>query len=219
MPPPSSPPPSSARVPALLVVAVRELVPERHDWLARLGAIVQAAADWPPGFVALQLRLEPPVHPADIESLVTCIETHDVRGRMPVYWNRRAGCALPRPTWHVHLPENHLDDVDRPRLRWSASVHDTVVLPRARGAYFVVHAPVFEPTWKPSVAVGVEGLASFCHVAEMPVLALGGMTPQRIEACRAAGAAGVAVASGVLCACDVAQAVADHAEILAHSSK
>jgi thiamine-phosphate pyrophosphorylase len=211
------------RVPALLVVAIRELVPERHDWLARLGAIVQAAADWPAGFVALQLRFDPPVHAEEAESLRACLEAHDPRGRVPVYWNRRARIASPHPAWHAHLPENQLNGAERPRSPWSASVHDGATLPRARGAFFVVHAPIFTPTWKPVASVGIDGLASFCRTArqpgnQMPVLALGGITPQRIAACRQAGAAGVAVASGILCAADVAQAVADHAEVLARSS-
>jgi thiamine-phosphate pyrophosphorylase len=196
------------------VVAVRELVPERHDWLARLGAIVQAAADWPPGFVAVQLRLEAPVQPADIDSLVACIETHDAPGSVPVYWNRRAGLPSPRAAWHAHLPEQSLQEGDRPPGAWSASVHDAAALPQARGAHFVLHAPVFAPTWKPSQAVGVKGLARFCEAAPMPVLALGGITPQRVGTCLAAGAAGVAVASGVLGAADVARAVAVFAEVL-----
>ncbi len=44
---------------------------------------------------------------------------------------------------------------------------------------------------------GIEGLARVCRSTSMPVLALGGVRPDRVAACRGAGAAGVAVLGAV----------------------
>ena len=61
-------------------------------------------------------------------------------------------------------------------------------------------SPVFETDSKPDAdPTGVDGLRSFCRAAApMPVLALGGVTPERVPACQTAGAAGVAVLSGIM---------------------
>lgn len=72
---------------------------------------------------------------------------------------------------------------------------------RKGGAQYIVFSPVFDPGSKPGYAgVGLDGLrdAAHCVAGRVPVYALGGVAPDRIGPCLAAGSYGVAVLSGVL---------------------
>lgn len=64
--------------------------------------------------------------------------------------------------------------------------------------------PIFPTTTKadPDPVVGVEGLAPIRHLTTLPVFAIGGITSAAIPRLQAAGADGVAVASGILRAAD-----------------
>lgn len=61
-------------------------------------------------------------------------------------------------------------------------------------------SPVYATSSKPDQPpTGISALRSFCRTAApTPTLALGGITPERVRACRAAGAEGVAVLSGIM---------------------
>lgn len=74
------------------------------------------------------------------------------------------------------------------------SVHDPVDMRLTGGADFLVFGTVFQSASKPPDAVpaGVDALRRACTVAPIPVLAIGGVTPDRLGECRLAGAAGVA---------------------------
>lgn len=70
----------------------------------------------------------------------------------------------------------------------------------AAGADYVTLSPVFASAGKPGYgpALGVAGLEAVARAVDIPVLALGGITtPDDVAACRAAGAAGVAVMGAV----------------------
>lgn len=69
--------------------------------------------------------------------------------------------------------------------------------------------PVFGTTTKanPAPPLGLEALRAICRDSPVPVIAIGGIEPDRIGEVIAAGAYGVAVASAVVCAEDVAAAV------------
>lgn len=77
------------------------------------------------------------------------------------------------------------------------------------GASYVIFSPVWETTSHPGKpGWGTDLLTSVCGAAgEVPVLALGGVTPDRVGACLAAGAHGVAVHWGILGAESVSKAV------------
>ena len=65
---------------------------------------------------------------------------------------------------------------------------------------YAVAGPVFETASKPGYgpALGTEGLARIVQAARVPVIAIGGITPDNALECRAAGAAGLAVMGGVM---------------------
>ena len=70
----------------------------------------------------------------------------------------------------------------------------------AEGADFLTYSPIYPTASKPGYgpAVGTASLAEVVEGVKLPVFALGGITPDRVQACFAAGAFGVAVMSGVM---------------------
>lgn len=97
-------------------------------------------------------------------------------------------------------------------LEVGRSCHDAaeVADAEAHRAAFVTASPVFATSSKPGYGpeLGVGGLAALVAGTHLPVYALGGVTgPADIAACRAAGAAGVAVMGAVMTAPDPGHAV------------
>lgn len=99
------------------------------------------------------------------------------------------------------------------------SCHGPAELAAARrdGAAYATLSPVFPTASKPGYgpALGPDGLAdAVAAVPDLPVLALGGVGPGRVAACRSAGAHGVAVMGEVMRAGDPAEVVRRlHAEL------
>lgn len=135
-------------------------------------------------------------------------------------WARQARALLPRPTRllingradvalaagaaGVHLPfrgvpAQALRERFGDRLVLGVSTHhlDEVEAARDAGADYVVFGPVYPTPSKPDLdrLPGLEGLARVCRVG-IPVLALGGVSRERLEDIAQAGAAGVA---GIRC--------------------
>ena len=107
----------------------------------------------------------------------------------------------------LHLPgdsasvEKVIEETNR-RLIIGVSVH-TLAEAKQReieGADFITYSPIYPTLSKPGYGpvVGVEGLRKVTEKVNIPVFALGGITPERVSACRDAGAYGVAVMSGVM---------------------
>ena len=88
------------------------------------------------------------------------------------------------------------------------------------GADFVTLSPVFEVTSKPDAGepLGVERFGQMARSVDIPVFALGGITPERVEACMEAGAFGVAVMSGIVAADDPEEATRSYLEVLSDLS-
>jgi thiamine-phosphate pyrophosphorylase len=99
------------------------------------------------------------------------------------------------------------------------SVHDEREAGRARaeGASYVVAGPIFPTGSKPGhPGAGLGLLARVGNVvAPTPIFAIGGLTPERVGAVRAAGAHGVAIRSAILGAPDPARAARAFAKALA----
>ena len=79
------------------------------------------------------------------------------------------------------------------------------------GADYVTISPIFPTPSKPGYGppLSLEGLAKAANLAEIPVIALGGVTSANANACRRAGAAGVAVMGTIMRASDPAIPVQD----------
>ncbi len=120
--------------------------------------------------------------------------------------NDRVDIALACGADGVHcredsLPAEIIRNIDH-RLLVGRSVHDETSAGKAQreGAGFLVYGPVFKPGSKSASTPpsGTKKLETICRSAEVPVFALGGITPSNAGECLAAGAHGVACISSVM---------------------
>ena len=123
----------------------------------------------------------------------------------------------------VHLPQDGLPaDVARgllgPDKLIGVSTHSHAEAADAveRGADFITFGPVYHTPSKAryGAPVGVDKLRTICADVGVPVFALGGVSPERIEEIVFAGAAGVAMISAVLAVSDPEAAASGIVETL-----
>ena len=150
-----------------------------------------------------------------------------LRGTAVQVWvDDRLDLALAAGAHGVHLGQadlpiaeaRRLADAVRPDL-WigaTATTADQARRAEAEGADLVGFGPVFPTASKdnPASVKGLGGLAAACAAVRRPVLAIAGITPERVAGCLDAGAWGVAVMSAVTRADDPAGAAAALREAL-----
>ena len=118
---------------------------------------------------------------------------------LPVLISSRCDIALAAGAAGVNLPERDIGiEFARGLIRHGLigrSVHSVDAARRAEieGADYVIFGPVWGSSSHSDVApVGVEALSRVAAALRIPVLAIGGVTEERIATCHAAGAAGYA---------------------------
>jgi thiamine-phosphate pyrophosphorylase len=118
---------------------------------------------------------------------------------VPVLISSRCDVALAAGAAGVNLPERDILVSDARKLLdqrlVGRSVHSVEAALQAEGdgADFVIFGPVWPSPSHPKVSpVGVAALADVARALRIPVLAIGGVTQDRIAECHAAGAAGFA---------------------------
>jgi thiamine-phosphate pyrophosphorylase len=102
---------------------------------------------------------------------------------------------------HASLPVAALREISPPGFLIGASTHSLGESRRAEadGADFVVFGPVYDTPSKRAFGApqGLAALAAVAGTVSRPVIAVGGITPERVREVLAAGAAGVAVIRGI----------------------
>lgn len=161
--------------------------------------------------VAVQLRGK--ALPADrLGGLARAVRERAPEG-VSLVLNGDAGLAARLGYGGVHWPEHDMPARRPPEPGWqSAAVHSLEALRRAEGAGMdaVVFGSVFVPGSKPGEAAGLEALREVATASRIPVLAIGGITPDCVAPCIELGAHGVGVVSGILGAPHQGQAAADY---------
>ena len=189
------------------------LVTDRQATRGRpLPALVDACLG--AGLRAVQLR-EKDLGGRALLDLARAIQPLTARYAGRLLFNDRVDVALAASADGVHLPGDGLPpDVTRgligPGCLIGVSTHSAVEGEAAlqAGADFVVFGPVYDTPSKRLYGPpqGVAALAEVCRRVTIPVLAIGGVTPDRVPEIRAAGAAGVAVIRALLEADDPGRA-------------
>ena len=121
---------------------------------------------------------------------------------VPVLISSRCDIALAMDAAGVNLPERDISAHDaRALMRHGLvgrSVHSVDAAKRAEveGADFLIFGPVWESASHSGLAAaGIGAVERVARAVRIPVLAIGGVTPERIPLCLAAGAAGYAAIS------------------------
>lgn len=110
---------------------------------------------------------------------------------------------------NVHLPAGIADRaIDAVQVLLGASVHDAAEAKAAleAGVDYLLLAPIFETPSKvlSRPPLGPAGLRAIAEAAPVPVIALGGISPERAAGCLDAGATGIAAMGAIMRADDPA---------------
>ena len=124
-----------------------------------------------------------------------------------LFINSRIKIAMKISADGLHLPGDSasvrkvIEETNR-RFIIGSSVHALTEAKQREmeGADFITYSPIYPTLSKPSYGpvVGLEGLRKITEGINIPVFALGGITPERVSECLDVGAYGVAVMSGVM---------------------
>jgi thiamine-phosphate diphosphorylase len=196
----------------LLIIADRGVCASDDEFLARVERAGVAPDLW------LQLRIKtPPL--ADRALLLTAAADLLGAARARTIVNgtlaeaRDLGCA------GAHYPEIALPPEleDHAGLLVGASVHSVAARRAAEeaGVDYVIAGSVFAPSSKPGEGRGLDWLATITRDSTVPVIAIGGITPDNARDCLAAGAFGVAVLGRIFRADDPSSAAAAYQAALA----
>ena len=120
-------------------------------------------------------------------------------GQTKIIVNSRLDVALAASAHGVHLPAGSpvasaLRAICPSGFLIGVSCHSVAEVSRAQDADYVLLAPIFKPLSKQDErpALGLGELAAAAQASKIPIMALGGITEERIESCQRAGAQGVA---------------------------
>ena len=188
--------------PKLYVIGDRGVFRSDDDWLEALsdvGHVLDATT------IALQVRVKGSCDETRWERMKqarVALEPAFSRGAR-IFVN--ATCIQARELGYtgVHLTEARIPDGPMERhsdLEVAASTHSLDAIQKAyrAGVSFVVYGPIFYPKSKHAAPVGLDSLRRLSRIAPLPLLALGGITPERVSSCISAGASGVATISTVM---------------------
>ncbi len=174
---------------------VLTMVTDRRRLGGEARVVERAAQAARAGLDLIQVR-EKDLSDHALAALVTAVRAAVSGTPARVLVNGRADVAVAAEADGVQLPEEGLPvaEVRRafPSLTLGASCHSLEAARRAagEGADFILLGPVFASPGKEDRVLGLDVLAAACASAGVPVHAIGGVTPERVGALRAAGARG-----------------------------
>jgi thiamine-phosphate pyrophosphorylase len=167
----------------------------------RLDVLAQVAAAAAAGIDLVQVR-ERDLEAAALAALVTRAVTLTRRTSTRIIVNDRIDVALACGADGVHLPADSVPASAARRLAppgflVGRSVHSVEEAASAGGVDYLIAGTVFRSPSKPHSErlLGVDGLRAIVAESRVPVLAIGGVTADRLREIAAAGAAGIAAIS------------------------
>ncbi len=183
---------------------------DHSDWVKRLCA---------KGVRTLQLRIKEKMNVEDeIKHSIKIAEQYHAKLYINDYWE----FAIKHGAYGVHVGQTDLLKTDvsaikKAGLRLGISTHSYYELARAhvfRPSY-VALGPIYETTTKVMdfAPQGLTRLREWCHWSPYPVVAIGGISTDRLEAVAKTGVSGIAVISAVTKAQDPDRAIENFLEV------
>jgi thiamine-phosphate pyrophosphorylase len=181
-----------------LVTDRRQLAPSADDQIAFACLIEQARSAVSSGVGMIQVR-ERDLEARALTALVTSVMRVTRDSSTKVVVNERLDVALAAGADGVHLRGDslharHVRSMAPARFLIGRSVHSAAEAQAAGPVDYLVAGAVWAtgshpPDWP---VLGVDGLQAIVRCAQVPVVAIGGVVPDRFPHIAAAGAAGVA---------------------------
>lgn len=142
--------------------------------------------------------------------------------RTKLYVNDRVDIALAFGLGGVQLGAESLSLIQakaiiKDKLRIGRSVHQAEEIQAAYsdGADYCLYGHIFPTNSKAGLpGRGLTELAVNCSISPIPVIAIGGITPQRVNDIIQAGASGIAIMSGIMNAADPVAAAIEYRNAL-----
>ena len=188
--------------PLLYVIADRGAFKNDEDWLKQLVKVADALLAHKN--VALQVRVPGSSEASKLKRMQKAREHLGpaIRLGLRVLLNGTLSQAQQLQFHGVHLKEALLDEDVQPldHIEIATSTHSLASIEKSAslGASFCVFGPVYKPHSKDTSPVGIAMLESITQQASIDVVALGGITTERVAPCIQAGAKGVACISSVM---------------------
>jgi thiamine-phosphate pyrophosphorylase len=171
-------------------LSIRYFITNGHP-LETIGRAINAGIEW------IQIR-EKHLSAKDLATLVSAVLALPNPYQTKILVNDRTDVALACGAHGVHLPANSVSPAVIRRIAPTdftigVSCHTVaeVIQSSEESASFALFGPIFEVPGK-GKPVGLRALAQAVHAVPIPVLALGGITPESTPACLRTGAAGAA---------------------------
>jgi thiamine-phosphate pyrophosphorylase len=182
-----------------LVTDRRQLVPAGASGDAAARCLVaQARHAVDAGVDVIQIR-ERDLDAAALAAIVRAVLDVTRGSRTRVVVNDRVDVAIACGADGVHLRSDSIRPAAVRALVPASfvigrSVHGPADVPGSRGADYLIAGTVFATASKPAdrALLGIDGLRAVASAADVPVLAIGGITVDRMAEAAAAGASGVA---------------------------
>ena len=191
------------RIPRLHLISNREICP-----LARFPGVARSAVAG--GVDAIHLR-EPGLERGRLKELIQRVQKSIASSSAKLLINREIEVVWSAMTDGVHLAENQFAEICDARDRLpegsllGISIHsvEAALAASEAGVDYLIAGHVFETGSKPGqVGRGLEFIERISQAVTIPVIAIGGITPENTPDVRSAGAYGVAVMSGILSVTD-----------------
>ena len=192
-------------------------------------AWVERLLSW--GVRTIQLRAKAADHtPAELAiEVIAAIEAGKAVPGVQVFINDHWQLALAAGAYGVHLGQEDLDTADIEALRSGGirlglSTHTPAELARAKAAQpsYLAIGPIYPTTLKvmPHEAVGLQRLADWAKLAApYPVVAIGGISLERLPGVARCGVSGIAVVSAVTLAANPELAARDGMKLFSAVAK
>jgi thiamine-phosphate pyrophosphorylase len=187
-----------------------------------VGVVVECLAA---GLPAVQVR-EKDLSAAELAALCRRLRKPTRERRALLIVNDRADVALAVGAdavqrTHSSLAVAEIREIVDKRLRIGASTHapEEALAAEAEGADWIVFGPVYDTPSKRRYGApqGLRALEAVVAAVRIPVIAIGGIAPERVPEVRRAGAHGVAVISALLTATSPGDATKRFLESLSSS--